>query len=145
MGIGALKSNQRTNEDAVPSVPNIPSTHATVKRIRFSGTVTGIDVAVGTTISLCKIPKGARVQPSRWGNDAVFAGAGVTISIGTASTPAKYGSGIDVSGLNKTAFANTKALGEDSVTTVEEEIFATTAVDVIVATGTYEGYIEYVM
>jgi len=144
MGIGALKSVQRTNEDAVPSVPNAKDTHAIVKRIFFNGVVAGADVAVGTTISLCKIPKGAKVQPSRWGNDATFSGAGVTIDIGTADDPNKYASAIDVASLNKTAFANTKALNEGTITTEEEEIFATTAVDVIVATGTYEGYIEYV-
>jgi len=49
-----------------------------------------------------------------------------------------------VASLNKTAFANTVALGEGTITTEEEEIFATTAVDVLVAGGKYEGYIEYV-
>lgn len=143
MAIGFLKSIQRTNEDAVPAVPNARDTHGLVKRIGFSGVVAGVDVSIGTTISLCRIPKGVKVQPSRWGNDDAFAGAGVTISIGPVGTPAKYASGLDVAALNKTVFANTAALGEDSVTTAEEEIFATTAVGVIVAGGTYEGYIEY--
>ena len=147
MAAGTLYSAQRTNEIAVPAVPNKPDTCGVVVRKYFSGTVAGTDVAVGTTISLCKIPKGARIMGGKWYNDGTFAGAGVTIDIGDGTTADRFADGIDVSGENFTEIPNAAGeggTGYGHLCTAETEIIATTIGDVIVADGVYKGHIDYI-
>ncbi len=139
------KSAQVLNQDAVPSVPNKPDTDGVVRRKYFSGTIdAALDLAVGTVIELCDLPKGARLMGGVWGNDAAFSGAGVTLNIGWSGTPAALASALDCSALNHTAIGNTVALNFGTVLTADKRLQAVTAVDVIVATGTYYGYVDYI-
>jgi hypothetical protein len=134
-------SDRKANERAVPAVLNARSLSGRAWYEWFEGTiVTAGGLAVGTLIDLVTLPKGARVLGGLWGNDATFSGAGVTLNIGFSGAAAKFASALDCSGLNNTAIANTLALGLGYVLTQDELIYVTTAVDVIVDTGTYWGY-----
>lgn len=140
------KSDQYANATAVPGVPNKGDTDGLLHRQYFSGTVDTADgLAVGTLIYLCTLPKGARLMGGVWGNDATFSGAGVTIDIGYAGDTDALGNDVDVASLNHTAINNTVALNFGTVLTADKVIYATTIGDVIVDTGTYYGYFDYIL
>jgi len=139
------KSDQVLNQDAVPAVPNSGNTDGVVRRKYFSGAVdAALGLAVGTLIDLCDLPKGARLLGGVWGNDATFSGAGVTLDIGWDGGD-ELGDGVDCASLNHTAINNTVALNFGTVLTADRRIAALVIGDVIVATGTYYGYIDYIM
>lgn len=140
------KSAQIINQDAVPSVPNKGDTDGVLRRKYFSGTVlAALDLAVGTIIDLCDLPKGARLLGGVFGNDATFSGAGVTVDIGWAGDTDALGNDVDVASLHHTAINNTVALNFGAVLTENKRIIATTIGDVIVAAGTFYGYFDYIM
>lgn len=135
------------NYIASPPVMNDPNTRGKLIRKRFSYTV-GAVVAAGTVINLGILPANSRFYGGTWWNDGTFAGAGVTVAIGVTGTPAKFHAGIDVSGaVDNTGFGITDALGGGGkyVPTADILIIATTATDVIVATGTCWGWFDYVL
>ncbi len=150
MGVGALKSTQEANRTAVPPVMNGPSFDGKLRIARFAGVVAGADVAVGTTLDLVWLPAGAVFMFGYWYNDATFAGLGVTIDIGIAADPNGFAAALDVSAECWTYFPNTAAVAGGAYSygyalTAAQKVYATTAVDVIVATGVYKGFIAYMV
>jgi hypothetical protein len=139
-------SDEANNENAVPAVPNIPSTHG-VRRIKScSGTiVTAGGLAVGAKIYLFTLPKGARLKGGNWGNDAAFSGAGVTLNIGWADAEEALASGLDCASLNLTAIGKTKALNYDAVLSAAKDVYAVVVGDVIVNGGIFHCDMDYVM
>jgi hypothetical protein len=148
MGVGALKSDQETNRTAVPVVMNDYNTKGVVHRAYFSGTVAGADVAIGTTIALVRLPNGARVLGGVWINSADFGVAATTISIGDSGAAGRFATALAVAAANaRLVFPEdgTVALtGDGYVLTADTTILVTTAGGVIVAAGTYKGWIDYV-
>lgn len=98
---------------------------------------------IGDTVTLCKIPKGARVI------DGAFVlslaqGAVATLAFGTASSPTKYKFGAVVNAANSLfdlAFTSA-TMGQE--TTTEETIIATVGAAAL-AGGSMRGYLRYVV
>lgn len=148
MAAGTLYSEQRTNEDAVPMVPNKPDTCGVIVRKYFNYTVAGTSLDAGTTIGLVKAPKGSRFVGGKLYNDGTFAGAGVTANVGDADDADRFAASIDCSGEAWTELPNSAAragVGFGYLFTEETEILLTTVGDVIVATGVIKGYIDLMM
>ncbi len=97
----------------------------------------------GDTVTLCKIPKGARVM---YGVHVFSAaqGASATVAIGIAGNTNKYRSGTVCNAANTPfEFAVTSlSMGQETLT--EETIIATVGVAAL-AGGTMRGYVEYVV
>ena len=98
---------------------------------------------IGDTVTLCKIPKGARVM---YGVHVFSApqGAAATIAIGTAGNSNKYRSGIVCNAANSLFEFATTSLTMGQETTTEETLIATVGVAAL-AGGNMRGYVRYVV
>lgn len=114
-----------------------------VRIARFSF-ASAFDAAQNDTVTLCRIPAGARIKEGYLRHSAL--GTNVTMDIGTAATVDKYADGLDVAAAGVKAFANTEALSGQLVAKL-------TAVETIIAkllsanpdAGTVSGWVEYVV
>lgn len=140
--MATLYSAQRTNDVAVPSVPNAVNTAGRVYRKYFSFNTSTITVTTSDSIELCKLPVGARVVGGHITYGAM--GASATASIGYAGATTRYLSGLDVSALGAADFADTQARNFGDALTEEKTILLTPAGANYAAAKDCTGYIEYV-
>ena len=130
-------STQITNMAAYKDTAN-----ATGGRLRGAYfNVAVVPVGAGDTMTLTKLPKGARVVGG-WVQFGAAQGATATTAIGISGTAAKYRVAAITNALTQFAIADTAAVGAGTETTAEETIIATNAAAVWTTT-TFHGIIWY--
>jgi len=119
-----------------------------VHRVFFSGTITGTDVADGTLINLCRLPSGARVLGGFWWNSANFGVAGTRVQIGIAGTAALFSgdmAGTAAAASSAIPYAAPAAGTGFVVLAADTTVIAKANGGVVVANGTYKGWLDYVL
>jgi hypothetical protein len=141
------KSDQITNQDAIPSVKN----KANVERGRirsnyFSFTVPTGDVAVNDMVQLTNIPKGARILGGWIAAEAMTTGAGAaSIQIGDGTTAAKYLGTTDIDAAAQADFAHTVALNFGEELAAEMVLTATVTTESWAAGKKLCGHLRWVL
>jgi hypothetical protein len=114
--------------------------HGRIRAAYFSCVVPTVGIA--DTMTLCTIPKGARVLSGSL-HLTVAQGATATMAIGISGATGKYRAAAITNATTRFTFADTSAT-HGLETTVEETIIATNAAATWTA-ATMTGYIEYVV
>ena len=114
-----------------------------VRAAFFSYTALGTEVATDT-INLVRLPKGARVLDGHVVLDTTE--ATLTMDIGTAADPDKYGNDLDVNLLDAPArFAHTPTLNYGVETTEDEDVIALLNVVGLTAGTVVTGHMLYAL
>lgn len=120
----AFKSTQETKRTATP--PKMLSTDEMKGRIRvayFDFTTPADGVAIGDTVDLVTLPKGARILGGRSAYEAM--GAGATMQIGVSGDADKYFAAASVAAAGNAAIAADVATNTGDVLADETTVFAT--------------------
>lgn len=135
-------SDQIANAVAVPVVHNKPNEDGgRVRRKYFK--VGTVPTGSGDTMTLCKLPKGARVLGGRFWF-SVAQGVTATTAIGISGTTGKYRTAAITNALTGFAIADSIVENVGEETTAEETILATNAAAAWAASN-FRGYMEYMV
>lgn len=137
-----------TNSDQIANAVAVPVVHNKVNewggRIRVAFfSVAAVPTGAGDTMTLCRIPKGARVIGGEFCFGAAQ-GATATTAIGIAGSTGKYRAAAITNSTAKFPIAPITADGYGAETTAEETILATNAAAVWTTT-TLKGHVLYVV
>jgi hypothetical protein len=131
-------------DDGVASFDQLkPNEHYGRVRIEYFNYLTVAGMLVADIISLCDIPKGARLVGGRLLTGAM--GASVTLSVGTVAAPTRYLAATSVAAASSTDFANTIALNQGEEFSVLTRVIATIAGAAPTAGIVLQGYVLYVV
>lgn len=141
------KSTQETKRTSIP--PKMLSTteaHGRVRVAYFDFTVPAGGAAVGDTVDLARLPKGARILGGDWSAEAMSSGAGdAQMSIGDGTTAARFLAATSVDAVADGRFANTLALGFGAVVEDETTLVATVVGEAWAAGNKLAGWAAYVL
>lgn len=113
-----------------------------VRVARFS--FASFDAAQNDTLTLCRIPAGARIKEGYLRHSAL--GTNVTMDIGDGTTVDKYADGLDVAAAGVKSFANTEALaGQLSAKLTAVETIVAKLLSANPDASTISGWVEYVV
>lgn len=145
--MAALKSSQITKMDASPRKPlKTNELHGRVRIAYFDFTVPAGNAAVDDTISLVRLPLGARILGGHLAHGAMSTGAGAaSVQIGTAADPDRYLGTTSVDAAGSAAFANTLALNYGEELGEETDVIATVKTEALAAAGVLQGHILYAL
>ena len=136
------------NSTQIAALATVPVTHlkpnewgGRVRRAYFDVTVP--TTGIGDTMTLCRVPKGARVLGGSFAFSAAQ-GATATTAIGISGTTGKYRAAAVTNATTAFPIASTTAENLGTETTVEETIIATNAAATWTA-GSFKGYMDYVV
>lgn len=124
------KSDQITDLETVPIV-KVAAQDATgrVRHIRFSKTLTS-NLAIGETLELCKVPRGARIIGGHAAWEAMTTGAGAaTMELGDGTTANKYLEATSVDAAGASDFADTLGRNYGELVANEFTLTATASVE----------------
>lgn len=139
------KSDQITGQDAMPaSLAKPNSLHGRVRVAYWSFMTPAGGVAIGDTVKLVRLPKGARVLSGRFTAEAMSSGAGAaTLSIGVSGAATRYLEATSVNAATAGGFADTIARNFGDERTGETDVIATASVEAWAAAKRLDGWIAY--
>lgn len=138
------KSDQLTNIDKVPAVMMKPNERNKVRAVFFSYTVPAGNLAVGKTLELVRLRKGARILEGHFCNEALSTAGGTAgAEIGDGTTSTKYKTETSVDGAGSFKFASTPAENQGQELTQDTSIVATVATEDWAATKKISGYVLF--
>lgn len=141
----AHKSDQMTKRAAGQLLKTNEAT-GTRRVAFFKFTVPTATAAIGDTIDLVTLPKGARILGGTYANEAMTSGgAAATIALGDGTTADKFLGATSVDAAGKGTFADTVALGFGTELAVDTTIVATVSVEALAAGKILMGAVEYVV
>jgi hypothetical protein len=137
-----------TNSAQITQMVAVPTEHVKVNelggRVRTAYfSVAAVPTGVGDTMTLTRIPKGARVLRGVL-QFTVAQGASATTAIGISGTTGKYRAAAVTNATTEFVYATTAAENMGNETTAEETIIATNAAAAWTAAA-FRGYIQYVV
>lgn len=142
-----VKSDQVTNQDAVPVSPIKPN--ELIGRIRIGyfsySSPAASPPEAGSTIQLCKLPAGARIIRGHFAHDGI-GGASGTVDIGYTGAATRYANGVAVAATAGVFdFADTIAENVGDELTEAKILLLTTAVATMTASKNLRGWVMYVL
>lgn len=141
----AHKSDQITGQDATPAtLPKASELHGRVRVAYWSFTTPVGGVAIDDTITLVRLPRGARVLGGRFTAEAMSTGGGAaTLGIGVAGAATRYLEATSVDAAAAGDFADTVARNFGDERTAETDVIATATVEAWAAAKRFDGWIAY--
>ena len=140
-----FKSDQRTNDTAVPVVASRANERGGKKRVfYFKATLPGSGLAIGDDIDLVMIPAGHRIVGGEFSWNAA-SGAAATIAIGVVGTTGKYKAALVTNDATARPLAQTQAENFGDVLASDTIIKATNAVAAWVVSTILMGHIDTVL
>lgn len=141
----AFLSDQETNVQATPTVMVKANEYGgRVRTLYFSRTLPSSGLATGDTITLGRIPKGARLIEGNFAWNGTQ-GATATTAIGTTASAAAYFAAAVTASSAKFPIIATQALGYGTVTAIETTVVATNAAAAWANSAVLTGEIKYVV
>jgi len=139
------KSDQIAGQDATPVVlPRANELHGRVRVAYWSFVTPAGGVAVADTVTLVRLPRGARVLGGRFTAEAMSSGAGdATMEIGTEAAPARYLEATSVDAAAAGDFADSIARAFGDQLAAETDVIATASVEAWAAARRLDGWIAY--
>lgn len=144
--MSTFKSDQRTNETAVPPVSIKPYEREGRVRVASWTYTTPASSAPGTsdTVELVRLPAGAKILGGKTACEALSSAGGTAgVSIGYTGATTRYASSMDLDAAGEDVFANTIALNYGDVLTAEKVIIATPTGETWAVDSKFYGHILY--
>lgn len=139
-------SDQITNDNAVPTVPNKP--YAQIGRVRRAywtyTTPAASPPGVADFVELVKVPEGAVIQRIVTVNEALSSAGGTAgADIGYSGADTRYGTAVDLDAAGTDTSADTIAKNFGDVLTAEKTIRAKVTGEAWAISSKFYGYVEY--
>jgi hypothetical protein len=139
------KSDQIAGQDATPVIlAKASALHGRVRVAYWSFTTPTGGVAISDTITLVRLPRGARVLGGHFTVEAMSSGGGAaTLSLGVAGAATRYLEATSVDAATAGDFADTIARNFGDERAAETDVIATASVEAWAAARRFDGWLAY--